>query len=348
MGFAKLLQKKRLIVVCGLGGVGKTTLSAALAYKAALNGQKSLVITVDPAKRLAEALKLPIPCPEPKLVWKGKGEFYACLLDAKHTFDHLIEHYAPKNLRKTILDNPLYQQLSMMLAGTQEYMAMEKLYNLKAQEKFDLIVVDTPPARHAIDFLKAPMKLSNMLNDSIIKLMITPSLKIGAFGSRILETVSHLAGAGILEDIAHLMNISIRLLDGFTQRAHTVHTTLTGKECAFILTCSVTSATVSDAVCFRQELERLGFWLEGVLINRIPFVQIDPKEVTKALQWANHQREPIWQRGAQLLKEQQSLSEKVHKKLQPLLNEMPHFSFVPETPAGVKCFEDLEEIVSFL
>lgn len=350
MGLEKLLNKKKLIVVCGLGGVGKTTLAAALGLKAARLGKKVVVITVDPAKRLADTLGLKIPCPEPKLVWKGKkeGSLYACLLDAKHTFDHLIKVHASKNLQGAILNNTLYQQLSLMLAGTQEYMAMEKLYDLSSQDQFDLVIVDTPPARHAIDFLKAPMRLMKLLKESVLRWLIAPSLKLGFLGSKVLGALSQLTGSGIMEDIAQLMQISLGLLDGFTERAEVIQNRLMGKECAFVLVVSAMQATMSDALSFRQEMDRLGFLLEGVLVNRVPYFFDREKEVKKYLESVQKQKEPFWQSLAKWLEGQQRLNSQLQLKMDTLLSEMPHASFIPDVFDDIADLEDLGKISSHL
>ncbi|MDP2600442.1 MAG: ArsA-related P-loop ATPase [Deltaproteobacteria bacterium] len=346
MGFEKLLDQKKLIVVCGLGGVGKTTLSAALALKAAQGGRKSLVITVDPAKRLAAILGIKNTTPEPKQVWKGAGELHASLLDAKETFDKLVADHAPPHLKEAILANPLYQQLSMMLAGTQEYMAMEKLFSLANENRFDLIVVDTPPARHAIDFLEAPIKMSNMLGDSVLKLLIAPSLKIGGLGGRMMAALGHISGSGILEDLAQLLNLSIGLLDGFTRRSQAIQTLLKGKESAFVLATAANTATVSDPLHFRQQLASLGYSLEGLLINRMPTAAVEIKK--EDLAWAKKQKDPIWHLAARLAEEQRALHNRVQKKLKPLIKRAPYSSVISEMAEGISNFEDLKKLTRFL
>lgn len=346
MDFKKLLEKKRLIIVCGLGGVGKTTLSAALALKAARNGKKSLVITVDPAKRLSTALSLKGPCPNPKKIWgeKNGGELFACLLDAKDTFDKLIDQHASPDLRDSILNNKLYQQLSMMLAGTQEYMAMEKLYSLSTKKKFDLIVVDTPPARHAIDFLRAPIKMTNMLNDSLLKLIISPSLKMGKLGSKMLGVLGRITGGSIFEDISGLMQVSLQLLDGFTTRAESIQKHLSSPDTAFVLVTAATSAMMSDALTFREELSKLGFFLDGILTNRMPPSFGNKREIEKAIDWSQKQDDILWQKAGLLLKKQYLRKQHLQKKFKPLTNSIPHSCQIPELSQGVSNFEDLHKL----
>lgn len=348
MDFKKLIFKKQLIIVCGLGGVGKTTLSAALALRAAEEGKKSLVITVDPAKRLAQALGLKGSCTEPMEIWRGKGILYACLLDAKETFDNLIKRHAQKEMGEAILNNTLYQQLSLMLAGTQEYMAMEKLYALSHEGKYDLLIVDTPPARHAIDFLKAPMKLTGLLNDSILKLMIFPSLKMGEIGSKILGLLGRVTGGGILEDIAKLMQVSFNLLEGFAQRSGEIQKHLIGKECAFVLATAVNSGLMNDANIFREELAKLGFLLEGLLINRLPPSFGNSLDIEAALRWAKGQKDPLWEEAGSLLKAEQKNNELLRTKLKPLLDAIPYCNLFPEMPEGVSNFKDLKTLAKYI
>lgn len=339
MDFKKLFREKKLIILCGVGGVGKTTLSAALALRAAESGLKSLVITIDPAKRLAQALNLSGPSPEPVLVRKAKsqkGELHACLLDAKHTFDRMVETHAPDAAREAILSNPLYQQISMMLAGTQEYMAMEKLYSLSSQNRFDCILVDTPPARHAIDFLTAPTRMTHLLNDSLLKWMISPSLFMGRMGSRVLETFSRLTGADLLKDISRLVALSLALVEGFTQRADAIRKDLAGPQTAFFLVSSAGAEWVGEGKQFQADLESLGLVLEGLLLNRMSPPFGSAKEVAEAAAWSRKPENGRWQKWGEILRR--------HAEREKEIRKTPRALFIPEQIGGIRDFEDIQTL----
>lgn len=351
MALEKLIAKKRLMIVCGAGGVGKTTLSAALAWKGAMAGKKALVITVDPAKRLAGLLRLRSPCPDPKPVWrdaKSSGVLFACLLEAKQTFDALISKHAPASARAAILDHPLYAQVSSMLAGTQEYMAMEKLFSLSEGNQFDLIVVDTPPARQAIDFLLAPIRLINLLNDSLLRWLVAPTVKMGTLGSKILSALSNLSGKEILEDIAQLMQISFAMLDGFTQRSGAIQARLAGKACAFVLATDCQRAATLNTQRLREAFAQLGYELEGILVNRFPPDFGKPKDIAAAADWVRQQKDPIWERAVQGLIENQQLGQALRRKLKTLEASVPHWGLVPEQPKGVVSLADLQTLAAFI
>lgn len=220
---------------------------------------------------------------------------------------------------------------------------MEKLFRFSQEQKWDLVVVDTPPARHAIDFLEAPIKMSNMLEDSVLKFLIAPSLKIGGIGGKMLGALGHLTGDGVLADIAQLMHLSISLLDGFTQRASAIQDLLKAKESSFVLATSMHAATVSDPLHFRRQLASIGYTLEGLLINRMPpFVEtLDSKTIA----WGKNQKENIWRQAATIAEEKRALYQHVRKKLKPLIEQIPHVGWITEKSEGIATFEDLKKLV---
>src|SRR5438045_1428882 len=205
--------RTRIIVCCGSGGVGKTTTAAALGLRAAERGRHVVVLTVDPARRLAQSMDLssldntPRPVPLPDAA--GGGTLHAMMLDMKRTFDEIVEAHADPDRAGQILANPFYQSLSSSFAGTQEYMAMEKLGQLRRTEQWDLIVVDTPPSRSALDFLDAPQRLSRFLDGRLIRLLTAPTRSSGRAYMKLVNAgfgmmtgiVSKILGAAVLRDV---------------------------------------------------------------------------------------------------------------------------------------------------
>ncbi|MDO8461856.1 MAG: ArsA-related P-loop ATPase, partial [Deltaproteobacteria bacterium] len=274
----KLLGTKKILVCCGSGGVGKTTTAAAIALKAAELGYKTIVLTIDPAKRLANAMGLATLSDEPQRIPLPSGHLEAMMLDTKRTFDHLIEKYSPsRQAREAILANRLYQHLSTMLAGSQEYMAMEKLYELSREKDYDLIVLDTPPTRHALDFLEAPEKMVNITTNSILKWFLKPSLFVagGSFGffrrgrEKILSVFDHLAGFSFLSELSEMLISIAGLLGGFQNRAASVMELLRDKSVGFLLVTSPESPSIQDALYFLKEIRRFKLPLSGFVINRL-------------------------------------------------------------------------------
>lgn len=343
-----LIKTKPLIVLCGLGGVGKTSLAAACGYKAAHLGKKTLVLTVDPAKRLAQALGL-----QPAGLKKSStsvqkicdlpsgGSLSALMLDPKSIFDEVIARYAPNaTARDAILSNPLYQHLSGILAGSQEYMAMEKLYALVERKEFDTIIVDTPPARHAIDFLEAPLKLTHALNDSVLQYILNPSLKLGKLGAKILTAFSGLTGKGILQDIAGLFGNSLQLMEGFVSRAQIVQELLRKKNTAFLLVVSARFLSFQDSLEFVRELKDLGFHFEGTLINRAPVVvPYDPRmEESKNI---------LLQAAMQWMEKRKSKRQVLEKILAPLIAQSPYHAWIPALAENVNKLDNLLQVAKY-
>ncbi|MBU2488345.1 MAG: AAA family ATPase, partial [Proteobacteria bacterium] len=293
MSFSRLLAEKKIVVCCGSGGVGKTTVSAALALAGAMAGRKVLVCTIDPARRLADSLGLSslgneeMRIPDEAFAGAGiqpGGELWAMMLDAKRTFDELIHRIAPsEETRDRILANAFYQNVTTALAGSQEFSAMEKLYVLATEEDWDLIVLDTPPTRQALDFLDAPGKMTAFLDARVIQWFVTPYLKAGKAGFkffnrsakvmfRVLEKVT---GYQTLADLADFFLVFEGMYDGFRARAQKVRELMADPATAFLLVASPQSPSLLEARYFLQRLKDEGMPLGGVVFNRVHFSPTD-------------------------------------------------------------------------
>ncbi len=284
---SKLLKDKRVVICCGSGGVGKTTTAAALALTGVAKGLKTLVLTIDPAKRLANSLGIEsidyqereIPSTEfKKIALKPKNSLYAMMLDTKQTFDALIRRYATDEARaNAILDNKLYQHLSNMMAGSQEYMAMEKLYEIVQERDYDLIVLDTPPSRHALDFLDAPEKMKKMIGDSVMRLFLKPSLFVSRAGfrlfdksiRRILSSFDKVAGLDFLQDLSNLLVTTSGLLEGFQERAEKVQSLLHDPKTTFLLIASPQPIPLREADYFYKKIQEYQLPFTGFIFNRV-------------------------------------------------------------------------------
>ena len=271
----KLVENRRIIICCGSGGVGKTTTAAALAIAGAQRGRRSCVVTIDPAKRLADALGLESLTNHPSRVeGEWPGELWAMMLDTKGTFDDLVVRYSldPEQTR-TILDNPLYRNISSALSGTQEYMAMEKLYELHAEGGFDLVVVDTPPTRNALDFLDAPRRLTRFLDNRIFRLLMMPtraylravSLATQAF----LRTISKVVGGDVVQDAVNFFTAFEGMEQGFRERAQRMVELLADPGTAFLLVASPRRDAVEEALFFAQKLHDQGVAVQALIVNRL-------------------------------------------------------------------------------
>ena len=268
------------VVVCvGPGGVGKTTTSAALALQGAKQGRRACVVTIDPARRLADALGTGHLGNEPHLVtplagssgWPG--ELWAVMLDAQGTFDHLVDRYATSGAQAdAILSNPVYRNISAALSGTQEYMAVEKLYELEESGRWDLIIVDTPPARHALDFMEAPRHLMRLLDNRVFRLLMTPT-KVGLraleVGTQVLlRTVAKVAGGEVVADTVEFFTEFEGMEDGFRARAKRADELLHSRRTAFALVCSPRRDTVEEALYLSAQLAKEGLEATRVVVNR--------------------------------------------------------------------------------
>jgi anion-transporting ArsA/GET3 family ATPase len=272
----RMLRRKEVCICAGAGGVGKTSTSAAIAAGMAARGKKVALLTIDPARRLADSLGLPELGNEERLVPGdfGDGELWAMMLDAKRTFDELIEWHAPDaQTRDAVLGNRIYQELSNAVAGSQEYMAMEKLHQLHQEGHYDLLVLDTPPTRSALDFLEAPKRLSTFIDSRSLQLFTAPGrlgLRVLGRGTGVLFSVMKRAtGIDMLEDLSEFFRSFGDMAQGFRERAERVDALLADSRTAFLLVTSPAPDAVEEAVFFHHRLLDAGLPFAGVVVNRM-------------------------------------------------------------------------------
>lgn len=287
-----LVRTGTVIVCAGTGGVGKTTTAAVLALEAARQGRRAVVVTIDPARRLADALGLSGGLTnEPRRVdgdWEGGGELWAMMLDTKSTFDALVHrHAADDGQAARILANRFYQNISGALSGTQEYMAVEKLYELHAERDFDVVVVDTPPTRHALDFLDAPGRLTRFLDHRVSRLLLAPTRGIvraaNVAAQTLLRTVARTVGAEVVDDAVTFFAAFAGMEEGFRTRAHVVLGLLASPQTAFVLVASPRDDTVDEAAYLTARLADARLAVRALVVNRVhPRFAADPPEATTA------------------------------------------------------------------
>src|SRR5690349_4361073 len=286
-GVVASLSGKRIAVCVGSGGVGKTTVAAALGLRRALEGGRVLVCTIDPARRLANALGLEAlgnvesHVPDHKFREAGlapNGQLFAMMLDVKRTWDDLVARHAPDRARQErIYKNRIYQQLSSALAGSQEYMAMEKLYELATERDYDLIVLDTPPTAHALDFLEAPDRVLDFLGNDTARALLAPAVSAGKVGLRLVhlggtyiaKTIVRFTGAEVLSDLAEFMAGFQGMYEGFKARAGAVRALFAQPEVGFVLVSSASPRSVDEALFFHERLRKERMPVAGVVANRV-------------------------------------------------------------------------------
>lgn len=366
----KILNEKKIILVCGSGGVGKTTLAASLALKGASFGKKTIVLTIDPAKRLATSMGLAKLGGEPTRISPKKIEaetgqknifLDAMMLNTKRTFDELITRYAPNtNVRDRILGNKIYLNLSNMMAGSQEYMAMEKLHDLVGRTDYDLIVVDTPPTTHAIDFLEAPDRMMSMLGDSMIHVLLKPAVAMGKSGfflfdkgaKLILKVLDKITGFELLKDVAEMLDAFREMLGGFESRAAEVKKMLQSSEAVFVLVTANDERSVSEARFFDEKMKSLQLNLNGIIMNRcFPFSEASEKEIDEDLNELSKKYGPeLAEKITQVRKTEEPLIEEEgvrQKEMKSLLEKGQFFLKIPLFQGDVHDLEGLWLIASY-
>lgn len=281
----QLIRTKRTLICVGPGGVGKTTTSAAIGLLAASMGRRTLVLTVDPAHRLANSLGLSSFEHEEQEINEAafqaagipySAPYFAMMLDTKRTFDSIVERYAPSaEVRDRILASPFYEQASTRLAGSQEYMAMEKVYELYTGGQYDLVVLDTPPTVHALDFLDAPDRLEDFLSQSTEGLVARSTRVLGRMGlgflkanSVILRGVSKFLGAQVFTDIINFLNDFKAMYTGFKDRASLVKDLMKGDEVGFVVLTGPERSSIEEGLFFERRLHTEGMPLGVFVVNR--------------------------------------------------------------------------------
>jgi anion-transporting ArsA/GET3 family ATPase len=274
-------REVRILVCCGSGGVGKTTTAAALAVRAAVRGRDVVVLTIDPARRLAQSMGLTELDNVPRVVdgvdTSAGGSLEAMMLDMKRTFDEIVLDHADPVRAQQILDNPFYQSLSSSMAGTQEYMAMEKLGQLRRGDEWDLIVVDTPPSRSALDFLDAPKRLGSFLDGRVIKILAAPA-KAGGRGmfkmvsvgiNLVTNVVTKVLGAQLLRDVQAFIAALDTMFGGFRERADATYKLLKNPETRFLVVAAPEPDALREASYFVERLSSERMPLAGLVLNRV-------------------------------------------------------------------------------
>ena len=296
----------RVIVCCGSGGVGKTTTAAALALRAAEeHGRRTVVLTIDPAKRLAQSLGLTELDNTPRQVLTVKGghgaggapgELHAMMLDMKRTFDEVVAAHTDPKRAEEIYVNPFYQAMSSTFAGTQEYMAMEKLSQLRSRDEWDLIVVDTPPSRSALDFLDAPARMSRFLDGRMLRMLIAPArgggrsvfgLVTASFGlfSKLMDKI---LGAQLVTDVSGFVGALDNMFGGFRERAEQTYRVLQAPETAFLVVAAPEPDAIREARYFAGRLSSQRMGLAGLVLNRVH--QVATTEIDEATATAASER----------------------------------------------------------
>jgi anion-transporting ArsA/GET3 family ATPase len=360
-----VLAGKRVIVCAGSGGVGKTTTAAAIGAALAARGQRTIVLTIDPARRLADALGLPDAGNEEHRVeperleragLAGDGELWALTLDAKLTFDELIERSAPDpETRDAVLANPIYRQLSNAVAGSQEYMAMEKLYELHESGRYDVLVLDTPPTRNALDFLDAPGRLARFIDSRSLQIFrASGRAGLGLFGrgvATVMSVLERATGVDLLRDLAEFFNAFGDMAEGFRDRARRVEALLREDATTFLLVTSPRAAAIADAGHFHGKLAESGMPFGALLVNRVsePIVATAEDDVLRT-ELAGLLGEPLARKVVHDLEDHKRLAERDARNIEQMRAELSggELLTVPELSGDVHDLDGLAAVAAQL
>ena len=353
---AEMLEGKRIAICAGSGGVGKTTTSAAIGAGLAARGHRVAVLTIDPAKRLADSLGLEELGNEPRQVdpklleragMEVRGELWAMMLDAKATFDELVRKHAPdEETRERILQNQIYRQLSNALAGSQEYMAMEKLYEIHQEGRFDFLVLDTPPSRNALDFLDAPRRLTQFIEGRGMQVFMKPTgfatKVVGRGSSMALGVLKRVVGFDLLSDLQEFFAAFSGMVDGFRERAKRVNELLTDPATSFFVVCGPQGDPIDEAVYFHRKLVEAKLPVGGVIVNKVHY-QSDATGVA-ASELAELLDADLAERVAANFEDYQALAERDARNIRRLAREL-NASRVIRVPYLDEDVHDLEGLL---
>ncbi|GAA0263930.1 ArsA family ATPase [Cryptosporangium japonicum] len=342
----------RIIVCCGSGGVGKTTTAAALGLRAAEAGRRTVVLTIDPARRLAQSMGLSELDNVPRRVksaGENGGELHAMMLDMKRTFDEVVLAHTDPARAEEIFANPFYQAMSSSFSGTQEYMAMEKLSQLRAADEWDLIIVDTPPSRSALDFLDAPQNLARFLDGRLLKLLLAPAktggrgvLKVmsGTF-SLFSRVITKILGTQLLDDVSTFVSALDSMFGGFRERAQRTYDLLKTPGTAFVVVAAPEPDAVREASYFADRLTSEGMPLAGLVLNRVHATEVPNLSAADALAAAEKLGDSV---TAEVLRMHAGLSRLVERERRIAAGFTTAHPDVPvvEVPAEAEDVHDLD------
>jgi anion-transporting ArsA/GET3 family ATPase len=333
---SEIVEGRGICICAGSGGVGKTTTSAAMAAGLAVRGQKVCVLTIDPAKRLADSLGLkelentPRQI-DPKLFEPSgvemKGELWAMMLDAKATFDDLVRKHAPDaETRDRILENRIYRQLSNALAGSQEYMAMEKLFEINPEGRYDFLVLDTPPSRNALDFLDAPKRLTQFIEGRGMQMFMKPTgfatKVVGRGSSMAMSVLKRVTGLDLLTDLSEFFQAFSGMVDGFRERAKRVSELLSDPATTFVVVCGPQGEPVNEAVYFHRKLVEAKLPVGGVIVNKVHYEADEEAEGAAEADLRSLLDDDLGDRVAQNFADYQALAQRDAKNVKHLEREL--------------------------